>query len=207
VQRTTSAELIVTAARRAIRERGPRKLTLSAVATAAGVSRPTLYRWFPTKADLLEAMRRTEREHFEAGLTQLINDEDSPARRLDAALRYLVTYIDHSASGRDGVIADPEFTLRALNEGFRPFVESMVHLLGDALLEVPAVRYGALTNVAAAELFVRLAFSHILVPAADGDRLFAEMRSLAGLEPLPASSAGRRTARSRRTKAVAVAMS
>jgi AcrR family transcriptional regulator len=199
--------LIVAAARRAIRERGPKKLTLSAVATAAGVSRPTLYRWFPTKADLLEAMRRTEREHFEVGLTQLISDEDSPARRLDAAFRYLVTYIDHSAAGRESVIADPEFTLRALNEGFRPFVESMVRLLGDALLEVPAVRSGALTNVAAAELFVRLAFSHILVPAADGDQLFAEMRSLAGLEPLPTRSARRQATRARRTTAVAVAMS
>ena len=54
--------------RRVIAERGPEKFTMSAIAAAAGVSRPTLYRWFPTKDDLLEALTAYEEQLFDARL-------------------------------------------------------------------------------------------------------------------------------------------
>ena len=64
---STSAELILAAARRAIAAKGPGKLTLSEVAAAAGVSRPTLYRWFPTRDDLFAALTGYERAQFDDG--------------------------------------------------------------------------------------------------------------------------------------------
>ena len=69
---STSREAILAATRRAIVERGPDKLTLSAIAAAAGVSRPTLYRWFPTKNDLLAAISGYEEEQFDLGLRVVI---------------------------------------------------------------------------------------------------------------------------------------
>ena len=82
------------------------KLTLSAVASAAGVSRPTLYRWFATKADLLEAITIYEQQQFDAGLAAVIEVQRSPRRRLEAALRYLVTYLD-TGTGPNSISADP----------------------------------------------------------------------------------------------------
>src|SRR6185436_4498604 len=85
---STSVDAILAATRRVIAERGPEKFTMSAIAAAAGVSRPTLYRWFPTKDDLLEALTAYEGNLFDARLREVIAAQRSPATRLDAALRF-----------------------------------------------------------------------------------------------------------------------
>jgi AcrR family transcriptional regulator len=176
----TSGELILAAARRAILERGPGGLTLSAVAAAAGVSRPTLYRWFPTKEDLLGAIADYEMRVFDVGLRAAVEANRSPARRLDAALRYLVTYLDDSL-GADAIGVDPAFALRSLAEALEPQVDALVGLLGDDFAQVPAVRAGGLSREQAAEVFMRLAYSHYLVPHPEPELLLAARRSFAGL--------------------------
>jgi AcrR family transcriptional regulator len=176
----TTAEVILAAAERAIRGRGPEKLTLSAVAAEAGVSRPTLYRWFPTKTVLLAAIAAYEVEQFDIGLQALADAHRDPARRLDAALRYLVTYPEDSV-GSDSVSADPAFALQSLADSLGPHVDSVARVLGDALDEVPTVRSGALTRAQAAEMFLRVAYSHYVVPHRDPEELLATMRAFAGL--------------------------
>jgi AcrR family transcriptional regulator len=176
----TSADLILAAARRAIAERGPGKLTLTAVAAAAGVSRPTLYRWFPTKDDLLAALTEYERAQFYEGLRAEIDFHRSPARRLDAALWYLVTYLDDSM-GSDPIGVDPAFALRSLKDSLPAQVDAFVRLLGPALDLVPAVARKAMGRDEAAEMFLRVAYSHYLVPHVHPEELLASMRALVGL--------------------------
>jgi AcrR family transcriptional regulator len=179
-QSLASTDLILEAARRTIAERGSEKLTLSAVAAAAGVSRPTLYRWFPSKADLLAALTLYETQRFDAGLQSAVAAHRTAARKLDAALRYLVTYLDESL-GAEAIGVDPEFALQGLADELAPHVDVLVRLLGDAFARVPAVRNGALSREQAAEIFLRLAYSHYLVPHSDPEVLLAAMRSFAGL--------------------------
>ena len=93
---TTSATILA-ATRQAMSGRPPEDLTMSAVARAAGVFRPTLYRWFPTKTDLLTALAAYEEEQFTTGLKDVIDRHPDPAERLDAALRYLLTYLEGSS--------------------------------------------------------------------------------------------------------------
>jgi AcrR family transcriptional regulator len=175
-----SVDSILEAARRAIAEKGPGPLTMSAVAAAAGISRPTLYRWFPTKADLLEAVSALEEHRFDVGLQKVIDSHRAPKRRLDAALRYLMGYLDNSLMP-DPISVDPAFVLDSLARSIGPHIKSLARQLGDALLEVPAVRAGTLSREQAAELFLRLAYSHFLVPNADADALLATMRDFAGI--------------------------
>ena len=186
----TTADMILAAARRAIRARGPEKLTLSAVAAEAGVSRPTLYRWFPTKTVLLTAIAAYEVEQFDIGLQALADAHRDPVRRLDAALRYLVTYLADSA-GSDSVSADPAFALQSLADSLGPHIDSVARVLADALDEVPTVRGGALTREQAAEMFLRVAYSHYVVPHRDPEELLATMRAFAGLPRRSLSRAAR----------------
>lgn len=177
---STSVEAILTATRRVIAERGPGKFTMSAIAAAAGVSRPTLYKWFPTKDALLEALSAYEEELFDARLQAVIEAQRTPARRLDAALRCLVTYLD-GLMGPDPIGADPGFAIQSLASSLGPQTASFVRRLGDAFATVPAVRQGRLSREAAAEMFLRLAYSHYLVPHPDPEVLLADVRGFAGL--------------------------
>ena len=175
-----TAEVILVAARRCVSERGTGKLTLSAVAAEAGVSRPTLYHWYPNKALLLGALSAYEVEQFDLGLQAVAGAHRSPTRRLDATLRYLVTYLDDSM-GPDPIGADPAFALQSLADSLGPHVESLARVLGDALDELPTVGAGALSREQAAEMFLRVAYSHYLVPHRDPKALLATLRSFAGL--------------------------
>jgi AcrR family transcriptional regulator len=177
---STSAELILTATRRAIMAKGPGKLTLSEVAAAAGVSRPTLYRWFPTKADLFVALTDYERAQFDQGLEAEIAARRSPARQLDAALAFLVNYLDGTL-GPDPISVDPAFALRSLRGSLPAQVETLVRLLGPLLDEVPAVASGVLSRAQVAEMFLRVAYSHYFVPHPYPAELLATLRTLAGL--------------------------
>ncbi len=179
--KSTTAETILAAAQRSIRQRGPQKLSLSAVATEAGVSRPTVYRWFPTKTLLLAAIAAHEVEQFDLGLQQLADSHDDPAARFDAALHYLVAYLDETI-GPDAISADPAFSLQSLADSLGPHIESVARVLGDALDEIPTVRSGALTREQGAEMLLRVAYSHYLVPSPDTERLLETLRTFAGVE-------------------------
>ena len=175
-----TVETILAATRQVIAERGPEKLRMSAIATAAGVSRPTLYRWFPSKELLLAALTDYEEQVFDARLREAIDAQRSPARKLDAALRLLVTYLD-GLMGPDPIGADPGFALRSLGRSLGSQKASFVRLLGDAFDAVPAVRERRLGREHAAELFLRLAYSHYLVPHPQPEVLLADLRAFAGL--------------------------
>ncbi len=161
---------------------------MSAIATAAGVSRPTLYRWFASKEELLEALTIYEQELFDTRLKDVIDAQSSSGRRLDAALRCLVTYLD-GLLGPDPIGADPAFAIQSLANSLAPQTTSLVRLLGDAFEAVPAVRLGHLTSEQAAQLFLRLAYSHYLVPDPDPEMLLASVRSFVGLSSRSIASA------------------
>ena len=183
----TSIEAILAATRQVVAERGPERFTMSAIAATAGVSRPTLYRWFPTKDALLEEFSAYEQRVFDDGLRQVVGAHRAPARRLDAALRYLVTYLD-GLMGPDPIGADPVFAMQSLATGLAPQTEVFVRVLGDGFDVVPAVRLGHLTQEQAADLFMRMAYSHYLFPHPDADELLANLRALAGLKRAGAAS-------------------
>jgi len=184
----SSVEAILAATRRVVAERGPSDFTMSAIAAEAGVSRPTLYKWFPTREELLEAFTAYEEDVFAARLQAVVDAERTPARRLDAAIRLLVTYLD-GLMGPNPIGADPAYAIQSLAISLEPQTDAFVRLLGDAFKAVPAVRRGDLTREQAAELFLRLAYSHYLLPHPDPEELLANLRAFAGLSRRAVASA------------------
>lgn len=177
----SSRELILAAARRVNLERGPGRATFAAIAAEAGVSRVTLYKWFPTKEDLAEAVEAHETELFIAGLAEQVAAHRTRRARFDAALRYLVTYIDEEPAWSKAVAADPAFPLESLRRSLLPYSALVADVLGDALRAVPAVRKGVVTNHEATEAILRLAYSHYLMPHDAVDELLSTIRGLLGV--------------------------
>jgi AcrR family transcriptional regulator len=179
--RKSSADAIVSAACQLLRTLGSdERLTLSSVAVAANVSRPTLYRWFPKREDLLEAMALWQEERFYEGLEDALETERTPAERLDAALGYLISFLDQTF-GTDSLLRESGFTIRSLAASLPKQRATWVALVGDALASAPAVRAGKLSVDQAAELCLRLAYSHYLIPSPEPNVLLQNMRNMAGL--------------------------
>ncbi|MDG2002454.1 MAG: helix-turn-helix domain containing protein [Novosphingobium sp.] len=192
-ERINSSDAIVAAACRLLAKLGSHeRLTLSAVAAEAGVSRPTLYRWFATREDLLEAMALSQEDRFYEGLAEALERVGKPAERLDAALGYLVSYLDE-AFGAESPLLEPGFTVRNLAASLPKQRSIWARLVGDALARLPAVKSGEMSVDQAAELFLRLAYSHYLIPSSEPDVLLQCMRSMAGIGTTNKSDGPRRS--------------
>ena len=108
----TTPQRILAATAEVLGRNGKTKLSLSEVATQAGVSRPTLYRWFASKEELLSAFSSYERQVFESGLVKATAGLKG-IDKLDAVLRFIVEY-QHSYSGVRMVDVEPEHTIAAV---------------------------------------------------------------------------------------------
>ena len=85
------AERILDAAQQLVLQTGARKLSLTEVARLAGVARPTLYRYFVTKDELVDALGKRERARFATAMADAVSNESGVARveaAIDLANRY-----------------------------------------------------------------------------------------------------------------------
>jgi AcrR family transcriptional regulator len=151
----------IEAARRVIAERGLHRLTLSEVARAAGVSRPTVYQQFGSKLSLIDAVTRDLDSRGGYGqLVDALTIED-PVESLHASMRagYGVYATDPELFRQlYGVAAgDPEVAqLMAMREvGRRNFVSQLVARLDES----SRLRPGVTTKDATAIL---LALTHFV---------------------------------------------
>jgi AcrR family transcriptional regulator len=163
----STRQRILAATAEVLGRNGMTKLSLSEVALQAGVSRPTLYRWFASKRDLLDDFVIWERQYYERAVVQATSglpDGD----KLDAALRVIVEY-QHSYPGLRMIDIEPEHVIRRL---------ARVIPLMRARLERLAQGPDAALAVATA---VRVAVSHYLVRSDDDDQFLAQLRHAAGV--------------------------
>lgn len=146
---------------------GQRNLQLSDVAAEAGVSRPTLYRYFGSKQGLLDAFGLYEQDNFDAGLAAATAGLRGPDR-LDAALQFIVAF-QQEYSMNSMVEIEPEHVL-AQTKTLLPLLQERVARI------IP----GDDVELAAAAV-VRIAVSHFLLGAGDPEQHLAELRHAAGL--------------------------
>ncbi|MBB2772555.1 MULTISPECIES: TetR/AcrR family transcriptional regulator [Mycolicibacterium] len=160
-------ERILAATAEVLGRNGMTKLSLSQVAAQARVSRPTLYRWFPSKQDLLSAFVVWERSLYERAVAEAA--ANLPAdQRLDAALRIIVEY-QQSYPGLRMVDIEPAQVIARL-----------AHILPRMRDRLERGMSGPDAAVAASTA-VRVAISHYLVRSDDGEDFLAQLRHAAGL--------------------------
>jgi AcrR family transcriptional regulator len=181
-----TSDRILEATRQVLARSGERRLSLSDVAAAAGVSRPTLYRWFPSKAALLEAFGRFEQERYEAGIAAAIAGLEGE-ERLDAILRFIVDF-QQSYSLRRMVEVEPEHVVRQMAR--------VLPIMRDRLVPY----FPGPDGLTVATVVTRIALSHAVVPDDDPDLFHAELRHAAGLQPVRHRPRARRRTRTSEAK-------
>ena len=164
---TSTRERILAATAEVLGSNGITKISLSDVATQAGVSRPTLYRYFGSKQELLGAFVVWERRFYERALAAAYVGLP-PSQRLEAALRVIVEY-QHSYPGLRMVDIEPEHVI--------PRLARVIPLLRQHFEQLIP---GPDAAVAAAAV-VRVAMAHYLVRSDDDDQFLAQLRHAAGL--------------------------
>ena len=167
VEDTSTRHRILVATAEVLGRSGQTKLSLSEVALQAGVSRPTLYRWFASKGELLDAFGEHEREMFDTGISRATAGLRG-TEKLDAALRFIVEY-QHSYSGVRLVDIEPEVVIAQL--------AWIIPVMRARLLKQMPGAGGAVKAATA----IRVAVSHYIVRSDDDDQFLAQLRHSAGI--------------------------
>ena len=167
----STRQRILAATAEVLGRNGRSKLSLSEVALQAGVSRPTLYRWFDSKKDLLDAFAVWERLAFEHAVADATAGLPS-SEKLDATLRVIAEY-QQSYAGLRMIDVEPAHVIKRLAQ-IHPLVRERLQRLAQ----------GPDGDLAAATA-VRVAISHYLVRSDDDDEFLAQLRHAARLKPDP----------------------
>ena len=146
---------------------GPRRLTMSDVSDRAGLSRGTVYRYFPTKEDLLAVLAEWEQDRFSDGLRRAI-DDDRPDPSLASVVEYIISYLRQHPALPLMIDVEPEFVLAFLRRQLPVFHRITEELLGPVMSGARPVREGVLTVTELNELLLRVVLSVFLVPGEDG---------------------------------------
>ena len=162
---TSSRQRILAATAEVLGRNGMTKLSLSEVALQAGVSRPTLYRYFADKRELLDAFVVWERQYYERAVADATADLP-PCERLDAALRVIVEY-QQSYPGLRMIDIEPAQVIRRLSRVI-PLMRARLERLASG--PDPAL---------AVSTAVRVAISHYLVRSDDDDDFLNQLRHAA----------------------------
>lgn len=148
---------------------GMRHITMEDVARRSGVGRATLYRRFPTKAALIDAVVLAEARRYFAGNAQACSAATTLEDRLVYGTMFTVTFMREHALLKKLLRAEPETILPSLTVDAGPIVDLATD---QAAAELKTEIYGSepvtpeqerhLRTVA--ELHTRLTLSFIVTP-------------------------------------------
>lgn len=175
------AERILDATRRLLVTAGARRLSLSDVATLAGVSRPTIYRYFASKEDLIDALGAQERRRFDAAMERAMTGVTGVAR-LEAAVDVVVSFVADQPPGRQ-LDLDPGFALEQMAQALPMITKGLTAVVQQCARENGIDAAVSARGLAGA--IARVALSHYLFPDTDSTAVRRQVRAAAGLPASP----------------------
>jgi AcrR family transcriptional regulator len=171
------ADRILDAAQRLVFRTGARKLSLSDVATLARVSRPTIYRYFASKEDLIDALGKRERRRFNAAMDQAMSGVVGVAR-LEAAVDVVATFVEAQPPGRL-LDLEPGFAHEQMAQALPMLAEGLTVVLQRCAREDAFATAVNPRDLAGA--IARTAMSHYIFPDIDRATARREIRAAGGL--------------------------
>jgi AcrR family transcriptional regulator len=159
-------ERILVAGLGLIGRRGVRRLGMREIAEVAGVSRGTLYRYFPSKDHVLAAAAGYDAQRFSDGLDAVLATADPPGERISAFMSYAFDFI-RTHPCRPLFESEPGFVMSYLLDHLPALRDELVERLGDDLDAVPAVAAGTLRREELVDVIARLFASSWIIPETD----------------------------------------
>jgi len=175
------ADRILDAAQRLVFRTGARKMSLSDVATLAGVSRPTIYRYFASKEELIDALGKRERRRFNDAMAQAMSGVVGAAR-LQAAVDVVATFVESQPPGRL-LGLEPTFGHDQMAQALPMLADGLTAVLQQCARE--GAFAASVDPRALAGAVARTALSHYIFPDADPAAARREIRAAAGLAAQP----------------------
>ncbi|MCU6453134.1 TetR/AcrR family transcriptional regulator [Sphingomonas sp. A2-49] len=144
-------------------------MSIQTIVAEAGVARGTLYRYFSSKEELLDAYTGYMRERFDAALQAAILPHTAPAARLEAFLGFFDEYLN-SDQARRFLETEPQFALGYFRRSFDDGVSKVRDAL-DPVFDHWSRQLGRqLDRRLLAEFIMRVLISNVLVPVSHGHK-------------------------------------
>jgi AcrR family transcriptional regulator len=147
------------------------------VSEAAGVSRATLYRYFPSKDHLMDAVAIFDERTFAEGLAASLSVVEDPSERIRTFVAFAFDYI-RTHPARALFETEPEFVLGYLLAHLPKLRGAFLAQLGDAVDAAPAVVSGSLSREQLVDVVVRLFASSFIIPELDDRALVQSVNGI-----------------------------
>ncbi|QLL06773.1 TetR/AcrR family transcriptional regulator [Mycobacterium vicinigordonae] len=125
--------LLLDAASRCIVRRGNAQIRMAEVADEAGVSRSTLYRYFPGRNDLLLGLMLARIDAALAEMVRSLRDPDDPAHALPEMILARVESVEGDPLNEALFAAESTAVSGALEQGSQPIVDVLLRHYGPLL--------------------------------------------------------------------------
>ncbi|MDX2166774.1 MAG: helix-turn-helix domain-containing protein [Deltaproteobacteria bacterium] len=162
-------ERILDGAMLAIARHGLAKLGMSDVSQQAGVSRGTLYRYFPSREELLLDLAAFETARFQQRVSEALAAAPADASRLEIALQQVTRYVGEHPAIRRVLETEPAFVLAYLRDQFPALRATTGQFLAPLLAETQPVRDGLASTEQLVDWMTRVMISAVLFPDPDPD--------------------------------------
>lgn len=185
-------ERILDGAMAAIARHGLSKLGMSDVSLSAGVSRGTLYRYFPSREELLQSLAAFESQRFQARADAALAATPPGASQLEAALQLVTNYVAEHPAIQRVIETEPAFVLGYLRAQFPALRGTVGAFLGPLLAQTDPVRIGLATTDQLVDWMTRVMISAVLFPDPNPDRMAQALTAVYRLLQVPARPAEKR---------------
>jgi AcrR family transcriptional regulator len=184
---------IVEGALNALVRTGAKRMSMSDISDAAGVSRGTVYKYFATKQDVLAAVSEFVSLNFENGVRNAAAEEDGPIERLRAVMRFLARFTYEKTPDRLFEL-EPAFHLDFFRSHFHRHVGAVREALTETFDWLEQRSGEAIDRHSVAQALVRMQLSGLIVPPDPAwvevwenapDHVERLLLSLAGAMPAP----------------------
>lgn len=165
--RGASVQKILDGTLRAIRDIGARRLSMSDISDASGVSRGTLYRYFASKEEVLASVSEYVCASFEQGIAEAAKGISDPLERFRAVMRFYALFTIERSPERIFEV-EPAFHVAFLRSHFARHKAAVRAALDRSLDYLEKITGGKIDRDEYVDSLVRLQLSTLIVPASEG---------------------------------------